>query len=189
MKYFTPEMWLGFNSRDRKTAYRYIKGFDSRLAAYERQLRKPLAKLNPSAARFFKRHCLLHDCTLARFEIGDRIDDLAGDADLHRTAPLQAMVRMFVKSRDRAFVYSLKYLGVSRATLNFPGQIELFRTGEHPNFGDWGYDELTLSPEGKRRHEILFASGSAISIEFENIHVKKHRATSLKRRFVRVPMS
>lgn len=188
MKYFTPEMWLGFNSRDRKTANRYIKGFDSRLAAYEKQLKKPLANLNPSAAGFFKRPCLLHDCTLARLEIGDRIDDLAGVADLHRTAPMQTMVRMLVKSEDRAFVYSLKYLGVTRVTLNFPGEIKLFRVGEHPNFGDWGYDELTLNRECKLRHEILFASGSSISIEFKGARVKRHRATSFKRRFRRRPL-
>jgi hypothetical protein len=187
MKYFTPEMWLGFNSRDRKTANKYIKGFDLRLAAYEKQVKKPLAKLRMSAAGFFKRPCLLHDCTLARFEIGDRIDNLAGVADLHRTAPLQAMVRMFVKSEDCAFIYSLKYLGVRRVTLNFPGQIELFRIGEHPNFGDWGYDELTLNREGKLRHEILFASGSSISVEFEDIRIKKHRAASFKRRLVHAP--
>jgi hypothetical protein len=62
----------------------------------------------------------------------------------------------------------LQYEGVARVDLDCPGKIALFPIGKHAHFGDWGYDELTVAKEGSFRHEVLFASGSTLAIEFKS---------------------
>jgi hypothetical protein len=57
--------------------------------------------------------------------------------------------------------------------LNCPGKIALFPIGKHARFGAWGYDELTVAKEGSFRHEVLFASGSTLAIEFKNFSFKQ----------------
>jgi hypothetical protein len=67
----------------------------------------------------------------------------------------------------------LQYKGVARLDLNCPGKIALVPIGKHAHFGDWGYDELTVAREGSFRHEVLFASGSTLAIEFKSFSFKK----------------
>lgn len=50
MKYFTPEMWISFQTPHWETA---TKNWDRRFEAYEKQLRKILPKMNYPAAIFF----------------------------------------------------------------------------------------------------------------------------------------
>jgi hypothetical protein len=67
MRYFTPEMWLGFNSPRSKAAF---KTWDGRLKAYRKNLERILPDLNPQARRFFQNVLVLHDGTLTRMEVG-----------------------------------------------------------------------------------------------------------------------
>jgi hypothetical protein len=77
MKYFTPQMWLGFNSPRSKAA---LGSWDSRLKAYRQNLKKILPGLNSQAQRFFRDALILHDGTLTRMEVGDRIGNVDGRA-------------------------------------------------------------------------------------------------------------
>ena len=67
---------------------------------------------------------------------------------------------------------------VTRVEVNFPGKRVLFPVGMYANFGDWGYDELTPGKNGLFRHEVLFASGSTLSIEFKKFAVHKQQIGS-----------
>jgi hypothetical protein len=125
---------------------------------------------------------ILHDATLTRFEVGDRISDPTGKSssgDVNRRA---ASVRMFVLSEGPDKVYALEYRSVAKVELNFPGKLELFPVGMHPNFGDWGYDELTAPGKGLFRHEILFASGATIAIEFRHFAFRRKPAKKQTKR-------
>jgi hypothetical protein len=75
-------------------------------------------------------------------------------------------------------LYTLQYTGVARVDLNCPGRVTLFPVGEHAQFGDWGYDELTASKDGLFRHEVLFASGSTLAVEFKKFSFHKQQIGS-----------
>jgi hypothetical protein len=175
MKYFTPQMWIGFNSHRSKAA---LKSWDLRLKAYRQNLRKVLPGLNPQAQRFFRDVLILHDGTLTRMEVGDRIGNVDGKAGRELVNRRRAVVRLFVLSdivSQRCYV--LEYKNLDRIELNFPGQIALFPIGINTNFGDWGYDELTSPKKGLFRHEILFSSGATITIDCREISVRRKLTT------------
>jgi hypothetical protein len=170
MKYFTPEMWLGFNSPRAKAA---LGTWDRRLKAYRANLKKILPALSPNARRFFQDALILHDGTLTRMEVGDRIGDADGGATGDIVNRRRLIVRLFVLSdRVDQRCYTLEYKKIKRIELNFPGKVELFPIGMDSNLGDWGYDELTSPEKGLFRHEILFASGASISIDFREVSVR-----------------
>ena len=167
-------MWLGFNGPRSKAV---LGTWDRRFEAYQKNLKSILPKLNSGARRFFKNALILHDGTLTRMEVGDRIVDAEG-----RTAPgiasrRQLSVRLFVLSdRSDQHCYSVQYRNIERIELNYPGKMKLFPVGMFSNLGDWGYDELTLTANGWFRHEILFSSGATIVIIFHQVSVLRKRA-------------
>jgi hypothetical protein len=116
-------------------------------------------------------------------EVGDSIDDIGGRATRGIVNRRKLRVRLFVLAevvKQRRIIgncwYVLEYMKVERIDLNFPGKLELFPAGFDPNIGDWGYDELT-SPEKKLfRHEILFASGAIVTIDFRDFVFHRRRA-------------
>jgi hypothetical protein len=173
MKYFTPQMWIGFNSPRSKAA---LKSWDSRLKAYRQNLKKVLPGLNSQAQRFFRDALILHDGTLTRMEVGDRIGNVDGGAGRDLVNRRGAAVRLFVLSdivNQRCYI--LEYKNIKRVELNFPGRVVLFPIGTNANFGDWGYDELTSPEKGLFRHEILFSSGATIAIDCREISVRRVR--------------
>jgi hypothetical protein len=175
MKYFTPQLWLGFNSRSTRRRDAAFKAWDLRLSAYRKSLRKILPGLGSKAQKFFGDVLVLHDSTLTRLEVGDGIhhsEHEFGPADVKRR---KITVRMLVFSDSRNLLYVLEYKGVTKVELDFPGKLELFPVEMYPNFGDWGYDELTSPTTGLYRHEILFASGASIVVEFGDLTFHRKR--------------
>jgi hypothetical protein len=83
---------------------------------------------------------------------------------------------LHVISAEGNVAFLLHYKDVSRFEVDFPGETTLFPVGEFSNFGDWGHDELTLVSPSALRHEILFASGATILIEFTDIQVSRSAA-------------
>jgi hypothetical protein len=170
MKYFTPELWISFQTPHWEKA---TKHWQRRFEAYKKHLAKILPKLNSSGRAFFRDALVLHDGTLTRLEVGDRIADPMGAGPRGRNPP-KAEVRLSVISdRVPQRCYLLRYKSVSRIDLSLPGEVELFPSGKYPNFGDWGYDELSLRRPGVFRHEILFASGATILTEFKQFSFRR----------------
>lgn len=180
MKYFTPQLWLEFNSPRREKAFRI---FDNRVRSYRKQLRPLLARLDPRARRFFRDALWLHDGKLATLELSDGITSVYACKWTGRgtTNTRRVRLRLVVLCYHDDFIYTLEYKDVARVALDFPGKIDLFRFGKYPNFGDWGYDELTAAKNGLLRHEILFSSGSSLAIEFENVSVRRKPQGSVNR--------
>ncbi|MFZ0579558.1 MAG: hypothetical protein WA305_14935 [Candidatus Acidiferrales bacterium] len=174
MKYFTPQLWLGFNSPRSKVAF---ATWDRRFKAYQTNLKTILPKLNSGARRFFQDALLLHDGTLTKMELGDRIRDTDGKATRGIANRRQLVVRLFVLSdRVDQHCYTLEYKNIDRVEVDYPGKLKLFPIGFSSNLGDWGYDELTSVANGLFRHEILFSSGATITIDFRQISVRRKRA-------------
>lgn len=177
MQYFTPQLWIAFQGAHRNAAF---KTWDRRFAHYRKALEKVLPGLRPAARRFFRDALILHDGTLTRLEIGDRIEDVEGKPMREIPDPAKLSVRMFVLAeivrRRRVTgrcLYILEYKSVQRIHVDHPGKLELFPVGFDSNFGDWGYDELTSPEKNLFRHEILFASGATITIDFRDFSFRR----------------
>jgi len=68
--------------------------------------------------------------------------------------------------------YTLKYSKLRRVQFDYPSETPLFHEeGEH--IGDWGYDELTAIDDNYLRHEVLFASGTTILIDFKDFSYER----------------
>jgi hypothetical protein len=174
MKFFTPQMWLGFNGPRSKEV---LGTWDRRFEAYQKNLKTILPELSSGARRFFQNALVLHDGTLTRMEVGDRIGDAEGKTTRGIAGRRRLIVRLFVLSdRVEQHCYKLEYKDVDRIELNYPGKTKLFPVGMFSNLGDWGYDELTSVANGLFRHEILFSSGATISIDFREVSVRRKRA-------------
>jgi hypothetical protein len=128
MKYFTPQMWLGLNGPRSKAA---LGTWDRRFEVYQTNLKSILLKLNPRARRFFQNALVLHDGTLTRMEVGDRISDADGKTTRDIPNRRQLVVRLFVLSdRIDQHCYTLEYKNIDKIELNYPGKItvSIFRT-------------------------------------------------------------
>jgi hypothetical protein len=167
-------MWLGFNGPRSKAAF---GTWDRRFKDYQTNLKSILPKLNPGARRFFQNALVLHDGTLTRMEVSDRISAPGGKTTRDIPNRRQLVVRLFVLSdRIDQHCYTLEYKNIDKIELNYPGKIKLFPMGMFSNLGDWGYDELTSIANGLFRHEILFSSGATIVVDFKQVPVHRKLA-------------
>jgi hypothetical protein len=176
MRYFTGQLWLDINKPGSKAA---MEEWDRRLAAYVQERDKLLPELNARARWFFKR-VSLHDGTLTRMEVGDRIDNPTAEGRRGDVGRRRAAVRLFVLSAEFDSIFTLEYKDVVRVELNFPGPTKLFPAGLYPNFGDWGYDELSCVGKGVFRHEVLFSSGATIIVDFQKFTFQRETADRQK---------
>src|SRR5208282_183549 len=186
MKYFTPQLWIAFQGPRRNAAF---KAGGRRFKQHRKRLEKILPGLRPTARRFFRDALVLHDGTLTRMEVGDRIDDVEGGVtrrDFVNGRKLRVRLFVLADVRRRRIAgncwYVLESKKVERIDLNFPGHLELFPVGFDRNFGDWGYDELTCPEKNLFRHEILFASGATIIIDFRDFSFRRKPSRGHKKR-------
>jgi hypothetical protein len=175
MKYFTKDLWLAANNLKDEDAYETAdRQWQRNLRAYVRQMDKIKPRLSKQAARFFT-SVSLHDGRLLSFCAGDGLEfDSRGGRRFDRNKRNTSVVLRAV-DYEQEFLYTLKYTKVRKAVFDFPGDQPLFYLFAGDHIGDWGYDELTARGEEYLRHEILFASGSTILIEFKHFSYKRAR--------------
>jgi hypothetical protein len=160
MRYFTKELWAAFNTDSPDDDERTSREWDENAAEYRTQLEELRKRLSKNAQRFFS-SVDLHDGLLLSFSVGDDLEERQDPKVYKRKA--SALLK--VRSWKNSCIYFLRYAGVKRCVVDFPSDSPLFSEGRN-GFDDWGYDELTDAGEGCLRHEILFASGAVILIEF-----------------------
>jgi len=173
MKFFTKEMWAAPNFGTNEEAEQADLVWKQNIAEYEKQLEQLRPRLSANASKFFGK-IFLHDGTLLSFSVGDALDSTEEIPIKKR----KTRVSMVVTSIDNNATYILNYSGIRHVKVEFPSDKPLFwELGD--SFGDWGYDELTDAGDGFLRHEVLFASGATIAIEFQ--HFKYNRQPKKKR--------
>src|SRR5688572_17137203 len=139
MKYFTPELWLGYNSSDNTERQRAFEQNEKNIRAYGDQLRRLEPLLSKRNFRFFSKENL-HDGRLLEFSAGDSVD-YASQTRPFNINRHDTRVRMTVVGCNLDVIYTLKYRDLRRASFDYPA-IPLFHyRGNY--IGDWGYDELT----------------------------------------------
>jgi hypothetical protein len=171
MRYFTKELWLGYNNQgplDGKTA---IELGQRNLQEYIKQLEQLRPRLSKQTYRFFKKENL-HDGRLLAFIAGDAPEHNIQGAKRFDINARNTSVMMKVLGQNLDMLYTLKYTKVRKVVFDFPSDEPLFYDeGDH--IGDWGYDELTAADDAYLRHEILFASGTIIFLEFKHFAYNK----------------
>jgi len=148
VKFFTLDLWL--RAQDMGVASE--GDWSHAAAAYQDHLRRIRPALAPGVLRFVRDACL-HDCLLRELEFGgDRRaarltllgDDGVGGSRLHVLE----------------YVHVRAFSAVSNPDHSLAGS---------GGFGDLGYDEMDVAPNGACIHRMLFSSGIEILWEFEDL--------------------
>jgi len=161
----------GYNSRSDAEKQRALEQGELNRQEYSRQLEELQPRLSEKAYRFFTDESL-HDGRLLAFSAGDSIfHDIHGsekfDINVHKVT-----VEMRVLGSNLDVLYTLNYEKVKSLLFDYPSDEPLFHH-EGGHIGDWGYDELTAVDDNYLRHEILFASGTSILIEFKDFSYER----------------
>jgi hypothetical protein len=153
MKYFTKKLWES-TLADGGSAHagRWKKA----LRTYREQLEALRPRFPEQVFAFFDR-ADIHEGSLHRLDIGD-------------DHPMRVELEI-VDAYDR-LAWTLRYAAIRKVLLDFPSKQPLFH-GDGDGFGDLGYHELTDCGGGFFRHEILFASGATLLVEFKDLEARR----------------
>jgi hypothetical protein len=148
MKYFTKKLWEGAQADGGSSnAGRWKKA----LRTYREQLEALRPRFPDQVFAFFDR-ADIHEGSLHRLDIG---------AD----SPLRVELEI-IDAYDR-LAWTLRYTAIRRVLVDSDG------ADDGADFGDLGYHELTDCGGGFFRHEILFASGATLLVEFRDLEVRR----------------
>src|SRR5579862_7312007 len=173
MKYFTPSMWLGLQDSGEQGEENHRK-WELAFQEYRQQLAALRGRLSEEAFSFFD-EADIHDGELLSFRMvdGGRAAPLSCPAKpwgASMNYPVRA--ELAVLDARGELVWHLSYSALRRVVVDYPGEETLFyQDGE--GFGDWGYHELTDAGNSFLRHEVLFARGSNLAVEFKGLVVKR----------------
>lgn len=167
MRYFTAEMWRGWNSHDDDEARRWVEHMGRAGEAYRQQLSPLVERLPKRAAEFFDtcRHSL-HDGSVTEWITGG-----FGDRNLPNVT-LRVRSGGVGKQEYRDYLYELRYTSVSRLHFERPDDWLFFR-----GLGTWGYDELTGAGAGRFQHAVLFDSGATLELVFDRFSWRRRLFT------------
>jgi hypothetical protein len=165
MKYFTADMWGGVNVSDDRTSLAADRKWDRNLANYRRQLAVVAPKLG-KAGSFFLKHSM-HDANVLSLNIHDYPLRNLGP----RRIGSHTWVRVYLLAWERvALIYELIYDDIQ--SIKIETRNDLFSL-ESSRFGDWGYDELLPKGRSAFQHNILFSSGTELTIVFKKFRFKR----------------
>ena len=167
MRFFTAEMWAGFDD-DGHVARRWHDVWDDARQRYESQLPPLLVRLPSAAAAFYDttRHAL-HDGVVTGCELSATAQERGPP-----TLRLRVTSHGVGREERHAYAYNLAYRRVAALRLE-PATTDLFSDG----LGYWGYDELTDAGGGLLRHGVLFSSGRTLEVVFASFSWRRRRIT------------
>ena len=169
MKYLTKKRWASVRSGQ-------IDGdaaaWGKALRAYREQLEALRGRLPDHVFAFFD-HADIHDGELLHLDIRDG----------SRPAPLDQLPRPWIVPGDHPVrvdlaildtydrrVWGLRYSAIRRILVDFPSNKPLYYQ-DGDGFGDVACHELSACGDGFLRHEILFATGATLLVEFKEVEV------------------
>ena len=152
MKYFTPELYLRFNARDRAVVARAHEEWESAIEKYQKHLAQIRPRLRPNLRRLAKTLCL-HDASylgLGRPKI----------PRLHHSLAVLA-------AQKNSTVYLLVYMLAQEPHVHEPkGNWPFSKKDVH-----WLYDEFDVERNGNLRHEVLLSDGRRITFQFKDMQL------------------
>jgi len=147
MKYFTPQLYIDFNSDDPDIADRADEQWERALADYRKHLKKIRGRLNEKV-RDLAEVCCLHDAAYLGFT-KISLPSAAGDLAI-----------LAVEQGERALL--LVYVLADEPLVARPL--------ESPLFSDqavhWLYDEVDVASDGTFSHQISLSDGRILALRF-----------------------
>jgi hypothetical protein len=169
MKYFTRQWWLDLQQPPDRHAS------DEECARIWDEYRNNLISLggrvSAESLAFFA-EADVHDGQLVELRVAQPAERVAWNGTIEAEHPVE--VQLTVREERGENTWTLKYSRVRRVLVDYPSEDPLFPIGGE-GFGDWGYHELTDAGGGFLRHEVLFATGATLTIEFINVTVDRLR--------------
>lgn len=150
MNYFTPELFIAFNSPDSKTSRAASRQWDKAVVAYDKHLRSIRRKLPRPVRRLSSLY--LHDSEFLEFE---EVSPNGRGAVAHLVV------------RQHGEIIFLSYFLLDKPSIAAPMHDEVFS----PQAVQWLYDELECHGPGDFGHEILFSDGRVIRLRFEHVSI------------------
>ena len=166
MKFFTPELYVRFNSDVASVANRADADWERALAAYRKHLRSIRLKLPASVACLANDSCL-HDAEYLGFS-KMTMPAMTGD------------VAMIAVRKDGA-VNFLVYVLDDEPMVTRPLEADVFDVSQ-PH---WLYDEVAVAGDGVFQHDILLSDGRVLSVRFTAFDMLPGSSTMLSAKPVR----
>lgn len=167
MKYFTKKLWTGrpFPWSDGDAA-----SWNKARHAYWKQLDTLRPRFAPDVFAFFER-ADVHEGVLLHVDVIDGCKTIPAPPwpSLHGH-PVR--VELALEDVYGRLAWTLRYAGVRRVLIDFPSAEPLLLQ-DWSGFGALGFHELTDCGGGFFRHEVVFASGATLLVEFRDIDVDK----------------
>lgn len=166
MKFFTPELYVRFNSAVTSIANRADADWERALSAYRKQLRSIRPKLSGSVAKLANDVCL-HDAEYLGFS--------------KMTMPAMTGDVAMIAVRKDGVVSFLVYVLDGEPLVTRPLDDEVFDVSP-PH---WLYDEFDIASPGIYRHEILLSDGRGLSFRFTAFDMLPGSSTKLAAKTIR----
>lgn len=169
MKYLTKKRWANTRAGEGDAQ---AAEWGKALRAYREQLETLRGRFPDPVFAFFDR-ADIHDGELLHLNIRDgsrpaALEQLPRPWIVPGDHPVRAELAI-LDTYDRQ-IWGLRYGAIRRILVDFPSNKPLFyQDGE--GFGDVACHELSDCGEGFFRHEILFATGATLLVEFKDIEV------------------
>jgi hypothetical protein len=170
MKYFTKEFWLRLQNVS--DSWANDQEWEQLLVAYRNNLSVLCERLRAASMAFFE-DADVHDGHLVEFRVSQPVTTQSWDGAPETEHPVN--VQLVVREKHSTRTWVLKYSTVRSVVVDYPSRHPLFPIGGE-GFGDWGYHELTDAGDGFLRHEVLFATGATLLVEFGDIEVEQAEA-------------
>ena len=152
MKYFTPELYLRFNSKDRTVAAKANDEWETAIEEYRNHLRQIGPRLVPNVRKLAK-SLSLHDAHY----LGLRQPKIR-----HLQHPI-AVLATQAEATTFLLVYTLAR------------EPELRDAKPHWRFSKkqvhWLYDEFDIDSRGNQQHEVLLSNGKIIKLRFRDVQL------------------
>jgi hypothetical protein len=154
MKYFTPKLYLRFNSAEPTVVGRAHEDWETALEKYQKHLNEIASRLTPSVRRLAKTLCL-HDAAY----LGLGRPKIPG---LHHSIAVLA-------TRKNATAFLLVYMLAKEPKFREVGEQWPFsKKTVH-----WLYDEFDIDSDGNQQHEVLLSNGKSITFQFKDVQLIK----------------
>lgn len=172
MKFFTPQLYLQFNSPDDQEADRADQAWEAAIQAYHRHLETIRDRMPSQVAKLASLE--LHDAEILSHVEEVQAGGPLGDAGLPWPMPIPIWSALAIVSvRHEGEILSLIYCLWDHVRTNpVPESWPFSKLKEH-----WLYDEVDLVSErrGPFLHRILLSSGIELEIPFTTVVI--HRLT------------
>lgn len=161
MKYFTPELYLRFNSDDPREADEADGQWERAIRDYQKHLKKLGKRLAP-AAREMARRLDLHDADYLGLEL--------------LSVPNQETPLAVLAVRPRPDQLLRLVYGLTEEPLMQQVQPDWPYSKKKVH---WLYDEFSVDERGVQQHEILLSHGRVVSLKFQDLHVFRPEAAAV----------